>query len=328
MSEPQGRAGHLANGYKASGWLMEEMKDLQRVSLPRPCLAATLDLGLIFGCGALGCWLLGVLPTADAIIAIAVLTVVSARSMRGLECLVHDASHRNWSRRQSVNDAVANLLVGWPGMNDVGSYRQTHLLHHSELGNSGDTDLARWVKLDLMHLQRGKPLRFGAGLIKRLVPYMIGWWRAVGLSWGTVGRFAIWQAVTFAFACLLFGAKTAAIIWLVAWVVPFVFVLPIVRFIGEIEEHRYDGSETVVEATYTNIGLLQRLVLHPHADAYHTFHHLFAAVPFYRVRRCHLRLMEDNLGGYRDLVTERSSVCSPAALVDARSSRSLPSQSS
>jgi fatty acid desaturase len=323
--ERQRGVDRLANGYKASGWLIKEMRDLQRVSLLRSSATAALDLGLIFGCGALGYWLIGLLPIVLALITIAVLTVVSARSMRGLECLVHDASHMNWSRRRVVNDIAANLLAGWPLMNDVDSYRQTHLLHHSQLGSSEDTDLARWVELDLVHLRRGEPLRFGAGLFRRLVPYMIGWWQAVGLSWRTVAKFTIWQAVAFALACLLFGTKVAVIVWVVGWVIPFVFVLPIVRFIGEIEEHRYDGTETVVEATYTNVGLLQRLVFHPHADAYHTFHHLFAAIPFYRTRRCHLRLMEDNLGGYRDLITERSSVCSPAALVNGASTESAAS---
>jgi hypothetical protein len=35
--------------------------------------------------------------------------------------------------------------------------------------------------------------------------------------------------------------------------------------------------------------------------------------------------MEENLGGYRDLVTERTSVCAPAALVDGAASRPLSS---
>lgn len=328
MGEPQGGTGHLTRGYRFSGWLLEELKVLQRTSLLRSCASAVLDLVLIFACGALGWWFLKMLPLVVAIAAIVPLTVVAARSMRALECLVHDASHKNWSRKQRVNDVAANLLAGWPLMNDVDSYRRTHLLHHSELGEVGDTDLARWVELDLANLQRGDPLRFGAGLVKRLVPYMIGWWRAIGLSWGTVGKFVSWQAVLFVAAFLIFGLEVAVPVWIVGWAIPFFFVLPIVRFVGEIEEHRYDGTETVVEATYTNTGFLQRLVFHPHADAYHTFHHLLASVPFYRVRRCHLRLMEDNLGGYRDLVSERSRIRAPVALIDDASEGPLSQRSS
>ena len=322
MGESRREASHLAKGYQASGWLLEEIQDLQRISLLRSCAAAALDLILIFGCGALGYWLLEALSLPAALAVIATLLIVSARSMRGLECLVHDASHLNWSRKRSVNDIAANLLAAWPLMNDVDSYRRTHLLHHQELGSSEDTDLARWVELDLVNLRRGDPLRFGAGLVKRLLPYMIGWWRAIGLSWGTVVKFAVWQIVLFAAACSLVGVDVALPVWIIGWAIPFVLVLPIVRFIGEIEEHRYDGAKSVVEATYTNTGVLQRLVFHPHADAYHTFHHLFASIPFYRVRRCHLRLMEDNLGGYRDLVTERTRIRAPAALVDGISENS------
>jgi fatty acid desaturase len=317
---------NLTPGYSPSGWLLKELKGLQRTSLLRSIAATLLDHAVIVGCGVAGYIALTSLPLPLAILLVAVFSVLSARSMRGLECLVHDASHLNWSRRRSRNDLAANLLAAWPVMNDVASYRVTHLAHHRGLGSDDDTDLARWQRLELGELRRRELHQFAIGLLRRLIPYLTGWWWAIGLDRKTIGKFVLWHAALLIVACLFFAPSLIFAVWLLGWVLPFVLVLPIIRFVGEIEEHRYDGASSVIEATYTNTGVLHRLVFHPHSDAYHTFHHIFASIPFYRVPRLHRRLMAENLGGYRDLVMERTSLRAPALLIERSPVEQRPAQ--
>jgi fatty acid desaturase len=314
-SQPSGH--HLASGYQAAGWLLAELPKLQRVSLVRAMTTALLDHAMILAAGVGGLLAFRHLPALVAIPAYAALGLVAARGMRGLECLVHEASHVNWTRpRRRLNDRLANVLAAWPVLSAVANYRRSHLVHHASLGSEEDTDLVRWRALALGDLDRRKPLALAGGLARRMIPYLLGWWAAIGVDRRTTRRCIAWHGLVVLVAITLLPADLVLGVWLLAWPIPFFLILPGVRFVGEIEEHRYDGVRTVIEATYTNVGMLQRLIFHPHGDAYHTFHHLFAAVPFFRVRKLHDRLMAENLGGYRDLVTQRERVRTPTSMPD------------
>jgi fatty acid desaturase len=301
------------HGYRAEGWLRAELPSLQQTSLPITVAWALGDHLSIALCGLIVVVVASV-STLGGIGAAVALAVVAARQMRGLECLVHEGSHRNWLRaNREFNDRLTNLLAAWPVLSDVAGYRATHMVHHKLLGSEEDTDLLRWRRLRLDQLNREQGLAFAVGLARRLPSYIVSWWWAIRVDGKTIQRFLVWHAAYVTLATLLGGFLVGSwviggLIWIFAWLLPFAVVLPVIRFLGEIEEHRYDGVGSIISATYTNVGFVQRALLHPHGDAYHTFHHLFPAVPFFRVGRVHRRLMADDLGGYRRLVTERRSV--------------------
>lgn len=176
-------------------------------------------------------------------------------------------------------------------LSDVRSYRRTHFLHHDSLGGTADTDLVRWDHLGLVELNREHPLQFAIGIFRRLLPYIPGWWWAIGLDIPTLIRCAIWHCTLIGLLTLAFGLPSSILLWLSAWCVPYLFFLPVIRFIGEIEEHDYTSLTSIFDATYTNIGGIQKLLLHPHGDAYHTLHHLFPSIPFFRIKRVHRELV-------------------------------------
>ena len=72
----------------------------------------------------------------------------------------------------------------------------------------------------------------------------------------------------------------------------FALVLPVIRLIGEADEHKYIGTDNVFDATMVNDGWLLRLLIHPHNDGYHLTHHLWPGVPHHRLGRLHT-LLED-----------------------------------
>jgi fatty acid desaturase len=194
--------------------------------------------------------------------------------------------------RSDVNDRVADALAAWPVLSEVHRYAETHIPHHINLGSDGDTDLLRWRELRIELLDRTRRSLYLIGIAQRLARYVPGWWKAIGVRRATVARFCAWHGAWLSGLALWTSPREAGAVWLLGWFVPLTLVLPVLRFIGEIEEHSYSDSMTVFTSTYTNIGFWQRLVFHPHNDAFHTVHHLFPSVPFFRVRRLHRHLVE------------------------------------
>jgi fatty acid desaturase len=188
------------------------IKQSSQPDLLRSLVAIMSDHLVIIASGVVSflVWKSGVLLLALAVIPIAWL--ISGRTMRGLECLVHEASHYNLSRKRRLNDALADYLCAWPVMSQVSHYRQSHIVHHRSFGHATDPDRIRSEKLDLSNLYRSTTPRFLLGILKRLLPYIPGWWWAIGVDRGTVGRLVLWHGVLIlALAALVLGLADAAV---------------------------------------------------------------------------------------------------------------------
>ena len=297
----------LPRGYNSPQDVRAELLRSHHVSLWRPLVLATLDL-LSIAVAAVAMRATSRAPLVVTVPVALVLVLFVARQFRALECLVHEASHRNWTRgSQALNDALANVLAAWPVMSHVQDYRRFHQVHHAQLGSTQDADLLRWKRLDLERARQKPPLRFLVYAVRRLPSYVVGWWWAIGVDGATVCRFALWHAVPVVAVAVILSPE-AAVTWAIAIAIPLLFVLPVLRFLGEIEEHRYDQVTSVLDATCTNIGFWQLLLLHPHGEAYHTVHHLYPAVPGYRIAHLHRLLMAEDMEGYGRRVPIRRAI--------------------
>jgi fatty acid desaturase len=81
------------------------------------------------------------------------------------------------------------------------------------------------------------------------------------------------------------------VIWAFYWLVPFMLILSVIRFIGEAGEHNYKASHTVFEGSNINQGLIPRLLVYAHGDGYHMIHHLFPSIPLHKLQRTHQFLL-------------------------------------
>jgi len=232
------------------------------------------------------------LPLALALPLNAVALVTAARFHRGLECLVHEASHYNWSRRRrKLNDVAADLLAALPCFSRVSRYRPQHMVHHAYEGAPIDPDRVRYERLAIEAIDRTSPARFARGVATRILPYAWGWWRAIGTDPRTFALGALWQGV-FVFApAAAIGGLQLALFLVVNWLAAFFLLLPVIRFVGEAGEHLYLGSGTLLSSTINNEGAVHRLLFHPHNDGYHATHHLWPGVPHHRLRALHARLI-------------------------------------
>jgi fatty acid desaturase len=297
-------------GYKAPEHARVFLKECHRT---RPWLTILTALGdhaaiLALAAGVAWSWLnlhpaflLGLYPLA---------VMGTVRSLRGLENLVHEGSHFNWSRSDHrLNDFLCNLLAAVPVFSNVVRYRPGHKLHHFSFGMGEDADLGRYRVLGIEDLSRRNPFLFAAGIARRIVAYVVGWWKAIQTRRGVLGMSLLWHALVLILpASLALGPGTALALWAACWMGPFLLFLPWHRFVAEAAKHQYEGQETVFDATISNIGFVHHLLLHPHNDGYHLLHHLFPGIPHHQLKRAHRGLSQIDPMGYGYALRQRTHV--------------------
>lgn len=287
----------LPTGYVPRPRDKRTIREMSRTNALIPVLLALGDHLAIVVLGICGFAAWTHLPSWLAVLVTGMVYVGQARSFRGLENLVHDGSHYNWARsRRNLNDRLTNLLAAWPVFSSVEEYRVGHLRHHTGFGGSRDPDYARYRELAVESLKRDRWTSFIAGVASRLGCYAAGWWLATGMKPHVLLRGLAWHLTAVCLASYVLPYERAVAGWLVFWAVPFALVLPVLRFVAEVAKHDYEQG-TVFESTISNIGPLHRALIHPHGDGFHLLHHLYPAVPQYRLARLHrLLLREDPLG--------------------------------
>ncbi|MFO0754893.1 MAG: fatty acid desaturase [Byssovorax sp.] len=279
--------------------------EIRRFARTRPLKMAALALADIATVIAVagGCTLLtnaaGALP--GALFYMATLPLLGSR-LRGLECLVHDGAHYNWSREsRKGNDLLADLLAAAPMLSSIAAMRQSHGPHHGDWAGATDVDLPRYNSDRLHDLRcraRLSPWRFALEIGVRLPRYAANWFRAIGTSPAVAARGVAWHACVLLFPLTMaFGVHDALVYWTAFFAIPFLFVLPVIRLIGEADEHDYQAT-TIFEGTISNISFWAQLLIHPHGDGYHTLHHIAAWIPGPELARAHEWLMRADPHGY------------------------------
>ena len=282
-------------GYTAPKRLRNELAAAHRTRPWRTVWSAAADHTVAGGLALAVAWLwVQVSPLAGTVLAIPA-SVGMARHLRGLENLVHEGSHSNWSRQhRRANDLLAYVMAAFPTGQRLQYYRDSHLLHHGRFGTGLDPDRRRYQELGVEVIGRDSLVGFTKEVAVRLLRYQIGWLRELRtdiralltpVAWaiGGVGGPA-------ALALGAPGGVVAAGVWLGSMMV----VLPVIRFVAEADEHSYSDSSTVFDATISNTGWVQRVLFHPHADGYHTVHHMWPGIPHHALRRVHYMLMSED----------------------------------
>jgi fatty acid desaturase len=224
--------------------------------------------------------------------------------------LAHDAAHYRLFGSRRLNDAVGRV-VGTIGGVSMMSYRVIHRLHHNALYSDVDPDIA---------LHGGYP-RGKAYLLKKLAKDLCGLTARKTFAY-FFGNPAInadtrqaqrplddtsaelreaarrdrWGVLAFhvggPLLALALGGPLALAKFLVLWTLPLATVLqPILRLRAVCEHGAVTDLGSPLTAARTNlVGPLGRLLLFPHHVNYHVEHHLFPAVPHYRLPELHAEL--------------------------------------
>ena len=313
----------------------ERLAELTRLSPWRSALA----LALTFGTLAIA---VGVAWTHFTWWTVPAAVVLIGTQQHALFVLAHDAAHYRLFETRWLNDAVGRF-VGSIGGVSMMSYRVIHRLHHNALYSEVDPDIA---------LHGGYP-RGKAYLLKKLAKDLAGLTARKTFAY-FFGNPAInantrqaqrplddtsatlreaarrdrWGVVAFhvgaPLVALAVGGPVALAKFIVLWTLPLATVLqPILRLRAICEHGAVTDLGSPLTAARTNhVGPLGRLLLFPHHVNYHVEHHLFPAVPHYRLPELHEELQRRGVLARAEIrplhETLRCVFADPAAIAPSR----------
>lgn len=266
-----------------------------------PALLGTVASAI--GVASLAAWLW----TPWAVIAA---VVIVATRQHAMFVLAHEAAHYRLLSDRRWNDAVGRWLGCINGIS-MCAYRVVHRLHHNHLYGPQDPDIAlhggyprgrayllRKLAADLAGLTAWKTFRyfFGAPAVngdtgERLRP-LDDTSRALRRAalrdrWGVLA----WQSAV-PVVVLAAAGPEGLVKYIVLWLVPLATVLQALLRLRAIAEHGAPlGTGSCLVAARTNRpGRLARFFLFPHHVNFHIEHHLYPAVPHYRLPALHEEL--------------------------------------
>lgn len=243
--------------------------------------------------------------------------VIIGVAQHGLFIRAHEAAHYRLLSHRTLNELLGRL-IGMSGGVSMCTYRVTHRLHHNHLYSPDDPDTA---------IHGGYP-RGRAYLWKKLAQDLLGWnaWKTYAYFFGApainddtkrrisplddtspqlraAARRDRWLVVAFHLLApvvvALFGGQAGLLAYLGLWTLPLLTTLqPILRLRAICEHGAVTDLSSPLTAARSNrtwgspLNWLGRFFLFPHHVNYHLEHHLYPAVPHYRLPQLHRLLLE------------------------------------
>jgi len=235
------------------------------------------------------------------------LWAVIASRQHALLVLMHDASHTLAFKRSAVNDAVGELFCAGPLFISMFAYRRDHLAHHKWTNDARDPD---WrFKLEdagereaWMFPRRNRSFAYWPALWARAVRFQFKLLSGNAKGGGEkvelnpyakrLVQIRLGSYVALAVALTAFGWWPE---YLLFWMVPAFVGLPFIMRLRSIAEHFALTYASELSETRTVVfkSRPEKFLLAPHNVSYHLDHHLFSAIPFYRLPQLHALLGAD-----------------------------------
>jgi fatty acid desaturase len=302
MTQGQNASGEEFRGEARKVLPREELLPLTQLSAWRSTFSICQTLAALIG-------VIGAAIYTDSLVAMGLAVILIAPLQHGLFILVHEAAHYRLFETRWLNDLVGRLL-GMAGGISMCTYRVIHRLHHNHLYGPNDPDVA---------LHGGYP-RGKTYLLKKLGKDLLGLtaYKNYGYFFGNpaintdsdttlkplhdtsphlrrAARQDRWVVAAFHLAM---PVAMFAVGWgwyyLVLWVLPLATGLQMILRLRAICEHGavIDTVSPLLSARTNHANAVLRFFLFPHHVNYHLDHHLYPAVPHYRLPALHEALRE------------------------------------
>lgn len=222
-----------------------------------------------------------------------------AGRQHALLVMTHEGVHKLVHRKLWINDLITDLLCAFPLFIRTESYRSHHLKHHRHLNTDDDPDWKRKVINADWHFPQ--PIKKFLGICGK---YLLG----MGIldialfiyAFAPLGRknrkskFILRTSYYLMITC----AFTYFSLWqdfLLYWLVPFVFVLPLLNRIRSIAEHfALEYKDHLSQSRNVHGSIFDRTLIAPHNVGLHLDHHLFPNIPFYNLPILNAKLTNDD----------------------------------
>jgi fatty acid desaturase len=220
-----------------------------------------------------------------------------------LGVLMHEGAHYRIFRNRTWNEWVSDVFLAWPILITTASYRANHSQHHRHTNTEHDPDCHR--KLFQM---RREDWEFPTTRLKLFISFLLDITavssfyilrslfllgkttskeaRPNGPSIASLARIAFYLAILT--SSVVFGFWKELLLF---WLVPFLTVFNFLLHVRSIAEHFATENDDPLNITRTTIIPAWEKIFFPKNINYHLEHHLYPAVPFYRLPALHRELM-------------------------------------
>jgi fatty acid desaturase len=244
-----------------------------------------------------------------------------ATRQHALGTLMHEFSHRQWSRRHAkLNDFVGNALTAWPLLISVEGFRHDHLQHHQHVRTERD---ASWMgtlgkkRYEFPKTPQSVWCTLGLHLLFFYALENLKYVKLESKATANASQHSRWPQIVFTVLAILVTAWCNA--WVIVglyWVLPILTVLPLLLYMVEVAEHAALSASGGWEFSRSlRLQGIAQWLFAPYGVSLHTEHHLAPAVPVFRLYALHAELMKNAIytekaivtNGYRGLIKEMTS---------------------
>lgn len=211
-------------------------------------------------------------------------------AMGALESCAHEATHYTLFRTRRLNNDL-QILFAAPVLESVEDYRESHVIHHRELGGPRDPAMQLYAETGVHRL----PDRFlWIMFVRPLLGYHV--WHFLRR---TITMIRTRPSCASHLAAFWLPVVSIAVYFELGWwllcyaLFPLFYVLPILLFWAEVLDHVGLAFGSRFRAARTHIGSLS-LIFYPHGEGYHLIHHLHPGIPSHRLEAAHHELVAAN----------------------------------
>lgn len=245
--------------------------------------------------------------STSSIINVVCMLLIATRQ-HALLTLMHDYSHYQFSRKRKwLNDLLGDVFTAFPFFITIHGFRRNHQQHHQHCWTTDDPNY-----LATIAMQRYQFPKSFSQVVGEIFKHCIGYYTIAELKRYTISagmsvalpRSTHIQRVIFALT--LIAVITAAGWWtavLLYWIVPLATFLMAILYIRDLGEHFGISNSGIDNARTVLPNCVERLLIAQHGVNFHTEHHCYPSVPFFRLHRLHQALMQDPAYCSRAVIT-------------------------
>lgn len=247
-------------------------------------------------------WIVALIVVANQAAHIAVsiaCMILIATRQHALLALMHEYSHFQFSRKRAwLNDLIGDVFTALPFFITIHGFRRNHMLHHQHVWTDQDPN---WVAS--FNERRYQFPKTSTDFFSEIAKHCVGWYTPVELRRYTVvagmavdlPRLAnLYRAV---FAILLLCIVTYFSLWATVflfWLLPLGTFLMGILYIRDLGEHFGMPRNGLANSRTVVASRLERVLISQNGVNFHTEHHLYPSVPFFRLHQLHRALMSDS----------------------------------
>lgn len=214
--------------------------------------------------------------------------------MYALYSILHDGMHYLLFPNKKMNDWICKLLLAYPLFMSFDKARKHHLAHHRHLQTSLDPEFQHLNYPEFQFPK--KPIDWIFIFLKDITGFNLIYYKIKKLlSFSKQSSSENTNDAAMLFYYLIIGAVILYFGWgvyfLLYWLIPFITIYQALNRLRLSTEHFHLPEDKLFITRTVRLSFVERFIFSPHNLGFHTEHHLYPSVPFYRLKNLHEKLM-------------------------------------